>query len=60
MCAQIMVQMIAIVILLAADPFGPAGYWMAGYGLIYIAALLSLVSMLQYFRGAWPYLSRQL
>ena len=47
------VQMIAIIILLASDPTGPALYWQAGYFFIYLAAALSLYSMLIYFRGAW-------
>ncbi len=47
------VQMIAIIILLASDPAGPAIFWQAGYVLIYIAAALSLYSMAMYFRSAW-------
>ncbi|MCB1669840.1 MAG: CDP-diacylglycerol--glycerol-3-phosphate 3-phosphatidyltransferase [Gammaproteobacteria bacterium] len=50
------VQMIAIIILLASDPAGPAILWQTGYVLIYVAAALSLYSMVIYFRGAWPYL----
>jgi len=51
------VQMIAIIILLASDPAGPAIFWQAGYVLIYVAAALSLYSMINYFRGAWPHLA---
>ena len=47
------VQMIAIIILLASDPAGPAIFWQTGYVLIYIAAALSLYSMAMYFRSAW-------
>lgn len=50
------VQMIAIIILLASDPAGPAIYWQIGYLGIYLAAVLSLYSMVMYFRGAWGYL----
>ena len=44
------------IILLAADPTGPAYLWQAGYVFIYLAAVLSLFSMVQYFRNAWSYL----
>ena len=50
------VQMIAIIILLASDPAGPAILWQTGYELIYVAAAHSLYYMVIYFRGAWPYL----
>lgn len=50
------VQMIAIIILLASDPAGNPLIWQAGYLLIYVAALLSLYSMIQYFAAAWAYL----
>ena len=50
------VQMIAIIILLASDPGGPAIYWQVGYLGIYLAAALSVYSMVIYFRGAWEYL----
>ena len=51
------VQMIAIIILLASDPAGPQIYWQLGYLGIYLAAVLSLYSMIIYFRGAWEYLT---
>jgi len=51
------VQMIAIIILLASDPAGPALFWQTGYVLIYLAAALSLYSMVQYFKAAWSELS---
>jgi len=50
------VQMIAIIILLASDPAGPAIFWQLGYLGIYLAAILSLYSMVIYFRGAWEHL----
>ena len=52
------VQMIAILVLLASDPSGPAIFWQLGYIGIYVAALLSLYSMGIYFKAAWDQLSR--
>jgi CDP-diacylglycerol--glycerol-3-phosphate 3-phosphatidyltransferase len=49
-------QMLALVILLA----NPAAFsfWVAvGYSLLFISAALTLVSMIQYLRAAWPHLS---
>jgi CDP-diacylglycerol---glycerol-3-phosphate 3-phosphatidyltransferase len=51
------VQMIAIIVLLASDPDGYALFWQLGYLLIYVAAGLSLYSMVIYFRGAGRQLS---
>jgi len=50
------VQMIAIIILLASDPEGYALFWQAGYVFIYVAAALSVSSMIQYFNAAWIHL----
>ena len=47
------VQMLAIIILLLANPSLPEWVLMLGYGLIYLAAVLSISSMTQYFRAAW-------
>jgi CDP-diacylglycerol--glycerol-3-phosphate 3-phosphatidyltransferase len=47
------VQMIAIIVLLASDPEGSVWFWGAGFLLIYIAAILTLWSMIQYLRNAW-------
>ena len=47
------VQMLAIITLLLANPTLPEWVLMLGYGLIYLAAVLSLSSMTQYFRAAW-------
>jgi CDP-diacylglycerol---glycerol-3-phosphate 3-phosphatidyltransferase len=49
-------QMIALVVLLATDPQGPRLIWLTGYVLINIAALLTLWSLLNYLRNAWPML----
>lgn len=51
------VQMIAIIVLLAADPQGAEWMWMSGFLLIYIAAVLTIWSMMVYIRSAWPALS---
>jgi CDP-diacylglycerol--glycerol-3-phosphate 3-phosphatidyltransferase len=49
-------QMLALVILLAVPP--QFSVWVGlGYGLLYISAALTLLSMLQYLRAAWPHLS---
>lgn len=53
-------QMIAIIILLAVDPTGEDWFWMVGFVLIYIAAGLTLWSMVTYIRNAWPTLSAAL
>lgn len=47
------VQMLAIITLLLANPALPEWVLMLGYALIYLAAVLSISSMWQYFRGAW-------
>jgi CDP-diacylglycerol--glycerol-3-phosphate 3-phosphatidyltransferase/cardiolipin synthase len=47
-------QMIAIPLLLYHDPLGPLDPQFAGTVLIYVAALLTLWSMVYYLRKAWP------
>jgi CDP-diacylglycerol--glycerol-3-phosphate 3-phosphatidyltransferase len=47
------VQMLAIIILLLANPNLPEWVLMLGYGLIYLAAVLSISSGIQYFRAGW-------
>ena len=54
------VQMLAIIVLLGSDPGGSAWYWGTGYVLLYIAAVLTLWSMIGYLRNAWPVLSADL
>ncbi len=47
------IQMLALIVLLAARDVG--GNWLLlGYVLLYVAALLTLWSMLIYLRAAWP------
>lgn len=53
-------QMIAIIVLLGSDPQGSAWFWGLGYLLIYIAAILTLWSMVQYLRNAWSVLGTEL
>lgn len=53
-------QMIAITVLLASDPAGPTWFRDIGYALIYVAAGLTLWSMIIYIRNAWPILSADL
>jgi CDP-diacylglycerol--glycerol-3-phosphate 3-phosphatidyltransferase len=50
-------QMIAIVALILVSESSPDWLLMAGYVMIYIAALLSLYSALHYFKAARPYLT---
>ena len=50
------VQMIALVVLLATDLNGPPLIWVTGYILINAAAVLTIWSMIQYLRSAWPVL----
>lgn len=47
------VQMLAIITLLLASPDLPEWVLLLGYGLIYLAAVLSISSGMQYFRAAW-------
>lgn len=49
-------QMIAITVLLTTDPQGPLLLWAGGYALINIAAALTLSSLFNYLRSAWPLL----
>ena len=47
-------QMLAIIVLLLAAPNYPDWIWQLGFVLIHLAAILSVYSMFQYFRRAWP------
>lgn len=51
-------QMVALLLLLASPP----GNWLSDLGVVtlYLAAILTLWSMIQYLRAAWPHLSRSL
>ncbi|MCP1314316.1 MULTISPECIES: CDP-diacylglycerol--glycerol-3-phosphate 3-phosphatidyltransferase [unclassified Halomonas] len=51
-------QMVALLVLLAFPP----GHELAqlGVGILYVAAILTLWSMFQYLRAAWPHLSRSM
>lgn len=48
------VQMIAIIALLLYSETTPEWLWQTGYVLINLAAVLSIWSMIHYFRNAWP------
>jgi CDP-diacylglycerol--glycerol-3-phosphate 3-phosphatidyltransferase len=50
------VQMVAIIILLLVDSSLPEWVWYSGYLLLNLAALISVWSMLRYFRNAWSVL----
>lgn len=50
-------QMVAILLLLYKVPLGPLPTHIVGTVLLYIAALLTLWSMVVYLRAAWPILS---
>ena len=50
-------QMIALLLLLYHDPIGPFPTRIAGYGFLYVAATLTLWSMVRYLRAAWPSLN---
>ena len=51
-------QMVALLLLLGTPP----GTWVANLGMmtLYLAAILTLWSMLRYLRAAWPELTRSL
>ena len=53
------VQMIAIIVLMAADETWPQTILWLGYVLIYVSAVFSLWSMIQYLSAALPTLSAQ-
>ena len=46
-------QMIAIIALLLVTPEYPEWFWQFGFALLHVAALLSVYSMIRYFRNAW-------
>ena len=53
--AKTTIQMVAIFLLLANNPEELERPWvLMGYGLLYVAAVLTLVSMISYLRSAWP------
>ena len=52
------VQMIAIILLLLATPHYLEWLWQLGLILLYLAAVLSVYSMLQYLKSAWPTLRK--
>lgn len=47
-------QMVAIVVLIANPPLLDRPWVMAGYALLYLAAAMTLISMVLYIRAAWP------
>lgn len=53
-------QMIAIVVLLANPPLPNRPWVLIGYGLLYVAAIMTLISMIAYLRAAWPALRQGL
>lgn len=49
------VQMVAVIVLLAYRPeVSPQWFGLTGYILLYLAALLTLWSMIMYLKAAWP------
>ncbi len=53
--AKTTIQMVAIFLLLANNPAELERPWvLMGYALLYAAAVLTLVSMINYLRSAWP------
>jgi len=52
-------QMVALLLLLYRDPIGPFPTHDVGVVLLYIAAILTLWSMIMYLRAAWPMLTEQ-
>jgi len=47
-------QMLSIIVLLAGDPGHPGLLIYIGYVLLYIAAILTLWTMIMYIKAAWP------
>jgi CDP-diacylglycerol--glycerol-3-phosphate 3-phosphatidyltransferase len=52
--AKTTIQMVAIVVLLANPPDLTRPWVVAGYVLLYLAAVMTLISMVMYLRAAWP------
>lgn len=52
------VQMIALLLLLFREPIGPLPTHDLGVALLYVAAVLTLWSMIMYLRAAWPMLTQ--
>jgi CDP-diacylglycerol--glycerol-3-phosphate 3-phosphatidyltransferase/cardiolipin synthase len=48
------VQMVAILLLIYADPIAGIPIFTVGFVLLYVAALLTLWSMILYLKSAWP------
>jgi CDP-diacylglycerol--glycerol-3-phosphate 3-phosphatidyltransferase len=48
------IQMIAIVVLIANPPVLDRPWVLIGYSLLYVAAVMTLISMVIYLRSAWP------
>ncbi|HHC72052.1 MAG TPA: CDP-diacylglycerol--glycerol-3-phosphate 3-phosphatidyltransferase [Thiotrichales bacterium] len=49
-------QMTALPMLIYRDPVGPLDVGLIGFVLLYVAAVLTIWSMIQYLRAAWPLL----
>jgi CDP-diacylglycerol--glycerol-3-phosphate 3-phosphatidyltransferase/cardiolipin synthase len=49
-------QMLAVFLMLYRDSLGPVPTYTIGFALLYVAAVLTLWSMLVYVRSAWPLL----
>ena len=47
-------QMVAVVVLLANPPAFDRPWVLIGYALIYVAAIMTLISMVLYLKAAWP------
>ncbi len=54
------IQMVAIVVLIANPPGLDRPWVIAGYALLYLAAVMTLISMALYIRAAWPTLMQGL
>ena len=52
--AKTTIQMVAIVVLIANPPVLERTWVMTGYILLYVAAVMTLISMIMYLRAAWP------
>jgi CDP-diacylglycerol--glycerol-3-phosphate 3-phosphatidyltransferase len=54
------IQMVAIVVLLANPPDLTRPWVITGYALLYLAAVMTLISMVLYIQAAWPTLRQGL
>ena len=57
--AKTVAQMLALGFMIFSEPFMGLPIYQIGLGIYYVAAILTIVSMIVYLRAAWPVIRRQ-